>query len=160
MKKELLSCLTLALVAVPAFGQEEFPADTVVSGMSYHTAPRYRSSEEHPLRLLAYVANPIGWVVREVVTRPFSYFASSSETRRNIMGYREPMDWRQPECFSGDDTIPDCRSIMPFNYEENTPATAESKDTSALNVSQKFVYFPDVNFDFDKSTLNDLGLVS
>ena len=154
MKKEILGCLALVLASSPAFGQEEFPKDTGLASMSYHTAPRYRASEEHPLRIFAYVANPIGWVVRETITRPFSYFASSTETTRSVMGYREPSDWRDPECFSGDDTIPDCRSIMPYNYEDATPATSEQ---SMIGVGEKFVYFPDVNFDFAKATLNDLG---
>jgi outer membrane protein OmpA-like peptidoglycan-associated protein len=155
MKKEILGCLALVLAGVPAFAQEEFPKDTGLASMSYHSAPRYRSSEEHPLRVLAYVVNPIGWVVRETITRPLSYFASSTETSRSVMGYREPSDWKEPECFSGDDSIPDCRSIMPYNYEDNTPAISEQ--SALIGVGEKFVYFPDVNFDFAKASLNDLG---
>jgi outer membrane protein OmpA-like peptidoglycan-associated protein len=157
MKKHLLG-LALVLVSSPAFAQEEFPQDSSLAASSYHTAPRYRSSEEHPFRILSYVLNPIGWVVREGITRPLSFFASSTETTRNVMGYREPMDWRQPECFSGDDTTPDCRSIMPYNYEDAAQNGQPGEETASISTGDKFVYFPDVNFDFNKASLNDLGL--
>lgn len=155
MKKKFIGLLALLVAGTPAFGQEEFPKDTALASMTYHSAPRYRSSEEHPLRILSYVVNPIGWVVRETITRPLSYFASSTETSRSVMGYREPSDWKHPECFSGDDTVPDCRAIMPYNYEDSAPAMIEQ--TTSIDVGEKFVYFPDVNFDFSKASLNDLG---
>ena len=40
---------------------------------------------------------PLGWLAREAVFRPISYFASSTEVTRSVMGYREPYDFRQPE---------------------------------------------------------------
>ena len=64
------------------------------------------------------------------------------------MGYREPFDFRQPECFSADSSVPDCRSISPFNYGSEGKAVSEV---------DRHVYFPDVNFDFDVRRLNDLG---
>ena len=67
-----------------AFAQDVLPADNGI--YTYHTTPRYRDSESHPLRLLAYVVHPIGWVAREVFFRPLSYFASSTETTRSVMG--------------------------------------------------------------------------
>ncbi len=157
MKKELVGYLALSLLATSVMAQEEFPQDNALGATSYHSAPRYRSSEEHPLRILSYVLNPIGWVVREGVTRPLSYFAGSTETTRSVMGYREPMDWRQPECFSGDDTTPDCRSIMPYNYEDSSQ-NGQGQEAASVAVGEKFFYFPDVNFDFNKASLNDLGL--
>jgi outer membrane protein OmpA-like peptidoglycan-associated protein len=156
MKKELVGCLALSLLATTVMAQEEFPQDNALGATSYHTAPRYRSSEEHPLRILGYILNPIGWVVREGVTRPLSFFAGSTETTRSVMGYREPMDWRQPECFSGDDTTPDCRSIMPYNYEDSNQ-NGGAQETASVAVGDKFFYFPDVNFDFNRASLNDLG---
>jgi outer membrane protein OmpA-like peptidoglycan-associated protein len=138
-------------VADTVAAQEVIPADNGL--YSYHTAPRYRESESHPLRVLAYIVHPIGWVAREVIFRPLSYFASSTETTRSVMGYREPYDYRQPECFSADDSVPDCRAVMPFNYDQ-----IPSVDTTgSLSGSEKAVYFPDVNFDFDSRKLNDLG---
>ena len=147
-----------ALGITPIQAQDQLPYD---NGMStYHTAPRYRESESHPLRVLSYIVHPIGWVLREGIFRPLSYFASSTETRKSVMGYREPFDYRRPECFSPDDSAPDCRSIMPFNYDTITPAGEEAVDGDTASDTTKYerqVYLPDVNFDFDKKQLNELG---
>ena len=149
----LLMVFALLLSASVSVAQDRLPADNGLE--TYHTAPRYRESESHPLRVLAYIVHPIGWVARELFFRPLSYFAASSETTRSVMGYREPYDYRQPECFSSDDTTPDCRSVQPFNYS-NTNNNED--DTAALDsASAKLVYFPNVNFDFNKRTLNQLG---
>jgi hypothetical protein len=147
-KIALLSLLLVSPLMVGA--QELLPGDNGLE--DYHTQPRWRESESHPLRVAAYILHPVGWLAREVVFRPFSWFASSTETRRSVMGFREPYDYRQPECFSVDDSVPDCRSMAPFNYERNVTDT----DESASGVAH--MYFPDVNFDFDKRTLNQLGL--
>jgi outer membrane protein OmpA-like peptidoglycan-associated protein len=153
----------MLLVGVAAFSngtavaQEVLPADNGTS--TYHTAPRYRESESHPLRVMAYVFHPIGWVAREVIFRPFSYFASSTETRASVLGYREPFDYRQPECFTADDSTPDCRSMIPFNYEMAGGASVAEPIVAGdtTRVVTKDVSFPDVNFDFNKRSLNDLG---
>ncbi len=149
----------LFLLLLPGFvaAQDVLPIDNGLA--TYHTSPRYRESESHPLRVVAYVVHPVGWLAREIFFRPLSYFASSSETRRSVMGYREPFDYRQPECFSADDSTPDCRSVLPFNYDVAPPAVVEPVEEVAM-VSEpvmRQVYFPDVNFEFDKSRLTDLG---
>lgn len=144
----------VSLTADVAHSQDVLPADNGLA--TYHTAPRYRESESHPLRVLAYIVHPIGWVARELIFRPLSYFASSTEVTRSVMGYREPFDYRQPECFSADDSVPDCRSVQPFNYDEGLLEEG-ADDTAALEQASRQVYFPNVNFDFDKRTLNDLG---
>ena len=138
--------------------QDVLPYDNSLA--TYHTAPRYRESESHPLRLVGYVLHPIGWALREGIFRPLSYFASSSETRRSVMGFREPFDYRRPECFSSDDSVPDCHSVTPFNYApsnvEGTDELGDGANTTASS-TDKQVYFPDVNFDFNRRALNDLG---
>ncbi len=134
--------------------QDVLPYDNGLA--TYHTAPRYRESESHPFRIVAYVLHPVGWLAREVIFRPLSYFASSTEKTRSIMGYREPFDYRQPECFSADDSVPDCRALAPFNYDSNSGD--DSQDESSLVVeSERQVYMPNVNFDFDVRKLNELG---
>ena len=133
--------------------QDLLPADNGLA--TYHTAPRYRESESHPYRVLAYIVHPIGWIAREAIFRPLSYFASATEETRSVMGYREPFDYRQPECFSADDSIPDCRAVPPFNYD-TSPGLGDKEETVAREVVRE-VYFPDVNFDFDVRKLNDLG---
>lgn len=151
-KKLLISGCAALLVSgvLPGFAsaQDRLPRDNGI--FTYHTMPRYRSSESHPLRVLAYGVHPVGWILREGVTRPLSYLASSTEFTRSFMGYREPYDFREPECFSPDSSVPDCRSILPFNYMNADVVT----DVVAV---ERHVYFPDVNFDFDVRTLNKLG---
>lgn len=152
MNKAVILSVLVALSG-SVMAQDMLPADNGLA--TYHTAPRYRESESHPFRVLAYIAHPIGWVAREVIFRPLSYFASSTETTRSVMGYREPYDYRQPECFSADDSIPDCRSITPFNYDS---AGSDKTETAlAETPATQEIYFSDVNFDFDVRKLNDLG---
>lgn len=152
----LLVFCALALIPCVASAQDKLPADNGI--FTYHTAPRYRESESHPLRVLAYVVHPIGWVAREVFFRPFSYFASSTETTRSVMGYREPYDFRNPECFFGDSSIPDCRSISPYNYADVDAGDDLGDETTLIqDEGTRNVYMPDVNFDFNSRKLNDLG---
>ena len=157
--KQILTILIVSVVvftSTKANAQDQLPRDNGLA--TYHTAPRYRESESHPLRVLAYIVHPIGWVAREVIFRPLSYFASSSETRKSVMGYREPYDYRQPECFSADDSAPDCRTINPFNYDQAFDQVLEvepARVAVAENLPQ--IYFPNVNFDFDSRKLNAIG---
>lgn len=160
LRNKLTLLLSLVLIPGSVLAQDLLPADNGLA--TYHTAPRYRESESHPLRVAAYIVHPVGWVAREVLFRPLSYFASSTETTRSVMGYREPFDYRSPECFSADDSAPDCRSIMPFNYDSPGTATGVGtsgpvETTSLATETSRQVYFPDVNFDFDVRRLNDLG---
>lgn len=156
----LASVQVLALTSIVQ-AQDTLPRDNGLA--TYHTSPRYRESESHPLRVLAYVVYPVGWLAREVIFRPFSYLVSSTEETRSIFGYREPFDYRQPECFSGDDSVPDCRSVAPFNYDAPTAAgevsalPANSEAPFVPSSEERQVYFPDVNFDFNSRSLNDLG---
>lgn len=133
--------------------QDYLPEDRGLT--TYHSGPRYRESEAHPLRVLAYAVHPIGWLARELVFRPLSYFASSTEVTRSVMGYREPFDYRQPECFSADDSTPDCRSLVPFNYDG--AGSGRGGAEGSVGASERAVYFPDINFDFDARSLNNLG---
>lgn len=164
MLKRTVFLLPLVFCAGVASAQDLLPADNGLS--SYHASPRYRESESHPLRIAAYVLHPVGWLAREVIFRPFSYLVSSTETTRSVFGYREPFDYRQPDCFSADDSTPDCRSLMPFNYDgpstggQGAAVAAPDAASGAAAVgagSDRQVYFPDVNFDFDRHALNDLG---
>ncbi|RMG42751.1 MAG: OmpA family protein [Candidatus Dadabacteria bacterium] len=155
MLKKLIFVIVLVSLPLDVIAQDYLPYDNGLA--TYHTSPRYRESESHPLRIFAYALHPIGWVAREVIFRPFSYFASSSDVTRSVLGYRDPFDYRQPECFSADDSVPDCRAVMPFNYDAAPEPAAEENTTAAMNTGERQVYFPDVNFDFDVRTLNALG---
>ena len=145
--------LTLAVCLLPqsVFAQEVLPYDNGLE--DYHPAPRYRESESHPLRVVAYALHPIGWVLREVIFRPLSYFASSTPETRSVMGYREPYDYRKPSCFSSKDITPDCRQLVPFNYDNKNAASVEAPGGEPGQA----IYFPDTNFDFNARTLSALG---
>ena len=147
----LVVCLGLFVAFLQDSGaQDKYPMDRNPDGYgAYHRAPAYRESESHPLRILAYIVHPIGWLAREVIFRPFSYFASSTPETRAVLGYRDPYDYRDPSCFSGSDSIPNCRSLPPFATADRT------EDETSL--ARQVVYFPDVNFDFDKRRLNKAG---
>lgn len=151
MKNIAKIVVAILLGVSTAAAQDALPRDN--GPFDYHDAPRYRDSESHPFRILAYALHPVGWLAREVIFRPFSYFASSTETTKSIFGYREPYDYREPECFSSSDSVTDCHSVMPFNYGAAPAPAAEL----ALAEQGREIYFPDVNFDFDKHALNDLG---
>ncbi len=145
----IMSMVAIVACAAPLQAQDQLPRDNSADDIGeYHPAPAYRESESHPLRVLAYIVHPIGWVARELIFRPLSYFASSTPETREVMGYREPYDYRRPSCFSRGDEVPDCRQVSPFNYD--------SKKSEA-DLTKKIVYFPDVNFDFNKRTLNRVG---
>lgn len=155
--KALFIAVTVSLVSgvyVPSasIAQEQLPHEVTLA--KYHKAPSYRESESHPLRIIAYVVHPIGYALRELIFRPFSYFASSSEETRAIMGYRAPYDYRQPACFHNADQVPDCRRLLPVRGAFPELAAQESGERE---VNGKAIYFSDVNFDFNKRALNALG---
>jgi outer membrane protein OmpA-like peptidoglycan-associated protein len=149
----LVAATTVAFQCSVARAQDTLPVDHTDS--DYHPSPRYRESESHPLRVVAYALHPIGWVLREVIFRPLSYFASSTPETRAIMGYRKPYDFRQPSCFSRNQGTPDCRQISPFNYDSNVGKAVEGGGEMS---QQQALYFPDTNFDFNKRTLNPAGV--
>lgn len=145
MKKILILALAVFSFVSILSAEEYLPFD---NGATYHNLPRYRASEEHPIRWAAYAVHPIGWLARELVVRPLDYAVSSTKFTRSFFGFREQADYRQPFCFSGDNAIPDCRSIPPYNYMGNA---------RAVEATQQQVVFPDVNFDFDVRSLNEMG---
>lgn len=130
-KKILSIALVLGLMVSGLSAQDRLPEDRGMA--TYYTAPRYRESESHPFRILGYILHPIGWALREGIFRPLSYFASSTEESRSVMGYREPFDFRGNECFSQDMSVPDCRTILPFNYEGFPSANTDAIDQGTVN---------------------------
>ena len=104
MNIKTIKILALAFVLISmsngAQAQDILPYDNGID--VYHPSPRYRESESHPFRIVAYALHPVGWVIREGVTRPVSYLISSNRVTKSVFGYREPFDYRQPLCFSAD----------------------------------------------------------
>lgn len=154
----LLSVIAIFGIIEAAVAQDLLPRDNGI--YSYHKAPRYRESESHPVRVLAYVVHPVGWTLREAIFRPFSALAASTTFTRSFMGFREPFDYREAECFSSSDSIPDCQQVPPYINVGRTglgEGDDEGEGDDASLAGERQVFLPDVNFDFDKSTLNDLG---
>ena len=153
----LALCMSVCFSSI-SMAQEDLPRDNGI--YDYHKAPNYRESESHPLRTLAYILHPIGWIFREGVYRPMSYGISSTPFTRSFFGYREPFDYREALCF-GDTGIPNCRQHPPFNsIGKNAGDGAENSVTDSSSKEASFVQqvcFPDVAFQFDKSDLTALG---
>ncbi|MGI6680656.1 MAG: OmpA family protein [Bdellovibrionota bacterium] len=180
MKKVFIMVFTISLVCLVSVSsaQDRLPADNGIA--KYHTEPRYRESESHPLRIVAYVVHPLGWALREGIIRPIDYLISSNETTKSIFGYREPYSFRKEAgCFSAHTDFSDCRKYAPYNYnkgsfitlahnDEHDKIYADASDAFGANTcldgncnnlrgNLREVYMPDVNFDFDKKELNTLG---
>lgn len=155
LKKGLLIVAGVAIFSQVSIGfasaQDLLPADNGI--FKYHKSPRYRESESHPLRLVAYILHPIGWVAREGVFRPLSSFMGSTAFTRSFFGFREPFDYREPVCYADPGAIPNCQEISPLNAKGSSAAPSAE---ASLTPGQQ-VYFPEVAFEFDKSTLNPLG---
>ena len=162
-KRGLVPVGFLAILALVPYAnsQDLLPADNGLA--TYHQAPRWRESESHPLRVVAYALHPLGWGLRELIFRPFSGYAGSSEFNKSLWGFREPFDWRTGLCDKAGDSVPDCTTMAPWNSLGRGPG-GEDKVASNNNggspdgvVSSRQVCIPDVAFDFDKSSLNPLG---
>ena len=149
-------CVLALGVSTVCSAQDLLPKDNGI--YTYHQSPRWRETESHPLRVLAYTLHPIGWSLREGIFRPLSYLAGSTEFTRSFMGFREPYDYRATDCFSGSDAIPDCHQMPPLvGLERNGQGPDGKTGEGSMAGGERQVFFPDVNFDFKKSTLNDLG---
>ena len=166
LKRAMYSVVTGSLIAGSVVSvsselcsaQDLLPRDNTI--FTYHRTPRYRPSESHPLRTFAYMLHPIGWVLNEAIYRPMSSFVSSTEFNRSFFGYREPFDYREPECFSSSDSVPDCKQLPPLmniGKYKNVGDVNSNSDSERVAVSANQVFFPDINFDFNKATLNEVG---
>lgn len=151
--KVLVASLTLPILSSVAVAQDSLPVDNGI--YTYHEAPAYRESESHPLRILGYLLHPVGWVAREAVFRPISYLASSTVESRSILGYRDFAEYRHSKCFGSTD-YPDCGSVPPYSQIRGR-GMDEAPVADVANAEVTQVHFPDVAFEFDKATLNDLG---
>lgn len=162
-KCKLVSALAGAGLAVCLFSdisaaQDLMPREN--SPFTYHRYPRYRPSESHPLRTLAYAMHPIGWILNEAIYRPMSSFMGSTEFNRSFFGFREPYDYREPECYSSSDAVPDCKQLPPLiniGKYKGVGDVGTDADGETNSVAGNQVFFPDINFEFNKSTLSEVG---
>lgn len=158
LRNSLLGLLVLAGVVPLAQAQDLLPSDNGI--YDYHQSPRWRETESHPLRIVGYALHPIGWALREGIFRPFSHYVGSTEFNRSLWGFREPFDFRGGLCDKGGDGVPDCRQMAPWSSLSSGPGSANDGGGgpgSEGGLSSRQVCIPDVAFDFDKASLNDLG---
>ncbi|MCX7952045.1 MAG: hypothetical protein N2654_00205 [Deltaproteobacteria bacterium] len=104
--------LLLFLGCCSLFCQEVLPRDRHWDSR-YHPYPDYRESESHPLRVASYILHPFGWVLRETIFRPLSYFASNTPVKRSVLGYRFDGDYAHSSCFAIS-KIESCEGLPPF----------------------------------------------
>jgi len=150
-------CLLICVVfiASSASAQDLLPRDNGI--FTYHHAPDYRESESHPIRTVAWVVHPVGWIAREAFYRPLSAMTASTKFTRSFFGYRGPFDFRRPECFSSDDSAPNCHELLPLNALSTAIVQRPMEGEEMAMSGERQIFIPDVNFEFDKANLNDLG---
>ncbi|MCB0346830.1 MAG: OmpA family protein [Bdellovibrionales bacterium] len=155
-----LSAIVLSFgLSMPAQAQDLLPEDNGI--FTYHQSPEWRESESHPLRITAYVLHPVGWVFREAIFRPWSALVSSTKFTRSFFGYRYALDYREPDCFGVKDY--DCHKLPPMTqiggYAEPSDGMEGGEGDAVMNsgAGERQVFFPDVNFEFDRAKLTDLG---
>jgi outer membrane protein OmpA-like peptidoglycan-associated protein len=132
----------------------------------------YDDSQSHPLRLLAYIAYPGGFLTEWFVTRPFHFIVSASKPQEEFFGHRpHPPLFADPE--TGYDFGMPKRPPTPGPVVRK-PAARQEPVAERVTVQQvsveKTVYkevpqmvevervvFPDIAFQFNSSELTDLG---
>ncbi len=119
MYTESMRLITLGLFVLGfLISQEGLPRDRHWDS-AYHPYPDYRESEGHPLRLVSYILYPVGWVLREGVTRPLSYLTSRTNISRSVFGYRYEADYAYSSCF-GQVTNLNCSELAPYKNLRQT----------------------------------------
>jgi hypothetical protein len=111
--KRSITCLTLVAVLALYGSALAFPKD------------EYDDSESHPLRLAAYIINPLGVGLEYAIFRPIHWLVSLNETTELIFGHRPhgAEELRSIEC-------------TPIELLQCTPeSTSTSSTTSSTSVS-------------------------
>jgi outer membrane protein OmpA-like peptidoglycan-associated protein len=132
----------------------------------------YDDSQSHPLRYIAYLAHPAGFVTEWLFFRPFHFLVSASPPQEAFFGHRpHPPLFADPE--PGYDFGVPKRPATP-GPAVRKPAARQEPVAEKVIIQQvpveKTVYqevpkiveiervvFPDIAFRFDSSELTDLG---
>jgi len=133
----------------------------------------YDDSQSHPLRVLAYMAHPIGVVFETLIFRPFHAVVSATPETEYIFGHRP-----HPPLFAEPDPFNDFGAPrkVPAREKPVPPVRTSAREPTAENVTVKevvvekeiarevpkiveveHVVFPEIAFRFNSSELTDLG---
>jgi OOP family OmpA-OmpF porin len=151
-------------------------ASLLASSLNIQTAlaapDEYDDSQSHPLRVVAYLAHPVGWLAEWLIFRPFHLLVSGTEAQEAFFGHRpHPPVLAEPQVahdYGMARRVP-VRQTQAASAAVSAPRPAETvrvvevpvertvvKETTKVVEVEK-VIFPAVAFRFDSAELTDLG---
>jgi len=164
MSKRTAQSLTLALLI-------GFAAQT-----SFAAPDEYDDSQSHPLRILAYVWHPVGWLAEWTLFRPFHYLVSATPQQEKVFGHNpHPPVLAEPQPlydFGVAKKVP-MQTVhvappapAPVPMPEHVKIVQVPVEKTVIQVQEKVVekvieverlVFTPVAFNFDSGQLTDLG---
>jgi outer membrane protein OmpA-like peptidoglycan-associated protein len=148
--------LSLLMVSMTSSAENLYPQEQLAGDIGkYYPAPQFREDEGHPLRVVAYLFHPVGWLLREGVVRPVSYLFSTSETAAGIFGYKKSYGMERSSCLLTE--AADCNKVIPYSLRNKKDVEAAVVEEAPVLPVPVEIVFPNVNFDFNSRKLNDAG---
>ncbi|HET9917512.1 MAG TPA: OmpA family protein [Candidatus Binatia bacterium] len=164
MKTRTVQAVTLAL-SIGLAAQTSFAAPD-----------QYDDSQSHPLRVLAYLTHPIGWLAEWTIFRPFHLLVSGTEPQEAFFGHTphppvlaEPQPWHNygvakkvPVQTARVAPPPPAPVPLPEHVKivevpvEKTVFQEKIVEREKIVEVDRLVFTP-VAFDFDSARLTDLG---
>jgi len=132
----------------------------------------YDDSQSNPLRVVAYLIHPVGWLAEWTVFRPLHYLVSATEPQEAFFGHRphpqvisEPQpiqDYGSPKRVPLKQTAMEIKPPPPVPAPETVKIVEVPVEKVVVKEVPKIVeveklVFPPVAFEFDSAYLTDLG---
>jgi len=134
----------------------------------------YDDSQSHPLRVVAYLLHPVGWLTEWIVYRPFHFLVSATPPQEAFFGHHphppvlgelQPLqDYGMPKKVPMAQTasqpappvlLPPPETVKIVEVPVEKVVVREVPKTITVEVEK--VVFPPVAFAFDSANLTDLG---
>ena len=134
----------------------------------------YDDSQSHPLRVVAYLLHPVGWLTEWIVYRPFHFLVSATPPQEAFFGHHphppvlgelQPLqDYGMPKKIPMAQTasqpappvlLPPPETVKIVEVPVEKVVVREVPKTITVEVEK--VVFPPVAFAFDSANLTDLG---
>jgi len=134
----------------------------------------YDESQSHPLRVVAYLLHPIGWLTEWIVYRPFHFLVSATPPQEAVFGHHpHPPLLGEPQPLQ-DYGMPKKVPMARMASQPSPPVLPPQPQTvkivevpvekvvvrevpKTITVEVEKVIFPPVAFAFDSANLTDLG---